>query len=101
MFGYATTQDYYEDISIAEYAKNIKVPTFALGAQDDMICGHMFAPEKAAQTAESNLCLGTTDFGGHVCHMQGHLIPKPWYTKPVMEWLEFLEARNTFTKKYN
>ena len=100
MFGYATVKDYYEDISIAENAKNIKVPTFSLDAHDDMLFGgHTYAPIKAAQTAESNLCLGITKFGGHVCHMQGHLIPKPWYTKPVMEWLEFLEARNTFTKK--
>ena len=101
MFGYASTQDYYDQVTIAERATSIKVPTFALGAEDDQICGHMFAPVKASQSRESNLCLGTTQYGAHVCHMQGHFIPKPWYTKPVMEWFEFLEARNTFSKKYN
>ena len=48
MFGYASKQDYYDQNTIAEHATKIKVPTFALGAVDDQICGHMFAPEKAS-----------------------------------------------------
>ena len=48
MFGYASTQDYYDQCTIAERANEIKVPTFALGAEDDQICGHMFAPVKAS-----------------------------------------------------
>ena len=35
MFGYANTQDYYDQCTIAERANEIKVPTFALGAEDD------------------------------------------------------------------
>ena len=48
MFGYSNAQDYYDQVTIAERANEIKVPTFALGATDDQICGHMFAPTKAA-----------------------------------------------------
>ena len=60
----------------------------------------MFAPLKAAQSSESSLCLGITKYGAHVSHITGHILPKPWYTKPLMEWFEFLEARNTFAKKH-
>mmetsp|Transcript_22604 Transcript_22604/g.27958 ORF Transcript_22604/g.27958 Transcript_22604/m.27958 type:complete len:258 (-) Transcript_22604:135-908(-) len=99
MFGYANKQEYYEAVSLAERVTDIKVPTFALGASDDQICGHMFAPTKAAQSPESRICFGTTDYGAHVCHLYGHLIPKPWYTKPCLEFLQFIEARSTFRKK--
>lgn len=47
MFGYADTQDYYDSVTVAEHIKEIKVPTFALDAVDDQICGQMFAPMKA------------------------------------------------------
>jgi len=99
MFGYANRQDYYEKVSVAERLTEIKVPTFALGAADDQICGHMYAPIKAAQGSESRVCFGTTDYGAHVCHVYGHLVPKPWYPKPCLEFLHFLEARLTFKKK--
>ena len=101
MFGHADKRAYCEYVTIAERANEIKVPTFAVGSEDDQICGHMFAPLKAAQSSDSQLCLGITKHGAHVNHMTGHLWPKSWYTKPVLEWFEFLEARNTFTKKYN
>jgi len=100
MFGYANKFDYFDDVTIAEYITDIKVPTFALDAKDDQICGgSLFAPLKLVQSSESKVMLAATDFGAHVCHMQGHFIPKPWYTTPIMEWLEFMEARNTFKKK--
>ena len=99
MFGYADKLDYYEQVSVAEIANKIRVPTFGFGAEDDQICGHFCAPVKAAQAPESMLCLGTTKFGAHVCHMEGHLKPKVWYQKPCLEFFEFLEARNTFKKK--
>ena len=100
MFGFASKQEYYDAVSIAEHVTDIKVPTFALDAKDDQLCGtEFFAPTKAVQGQESKVMLATTDFGAHVCHMQGHLIPKPWYTPVIMEWLQFMEAQNTFKKK--
>ena len=86
-------------MSLAERVTDIKVPTFALGAEDDQICGHFCAPTKAAQSDESHIIFGTTDYGAHVCHLYGHLIPKPWYPKPCLEFLHFLEARKTLRKK--
>lgn len=35
MFDYADKEDYYESVTIAEFATDIKVPTFCLGAADD------------------------------------------------------------------
>lgn len=100
MFGYTSKQDYYDSISVAEKALDIKVPTFCLDAADDQICGgNMYAPRKAAQSEQSRLCLASTSYGAHVCHLYGHIVPKPWYTKPCLEYFQFLEARNTFNKK--
>lgn len=80
MFGYADTKAYYNAVTVAEHVMNIKVPTFALGANDDQIVGNHLAPFKSAQSRDSNICLGSTDYGAHVCHMTGHFLPKPWYT---------------------
>ena len=100
MFGYTNRQDYYDEVTIAEHCTDIKVPTFALDALDDPICGGLlFAPTKLVQSRESKIMIASTEVGAHVAHMQGHLIPKPWYMIPIMEWFEYLEARNKFKKK--
>ena len=100
MYGYAGKNEYYEAIVLADHVLDIKVPTFALDAEDDQICGgHMLAPIKAAKSEESHIMLAATNYGAHVCHLYGHLVPKPWYPKPCLEFFHFLEARKTLRKK--
>ena len=35
MFGYKDVMDYYRSVSLDNFTKNIRVPTFAFGAADD------------------------------------------------------------------
>ena len=39
MFGYKDVDDYYYHVSLDRYTKNITVPLFALGADDDPLVG--------------------------------------------------------------
>ena len=99
MYNFKNKQHYYEEITIAEHADNIKVPTFALESLDDQICPQKFMPVKFSEGQGSTLCLAATSFGAHVCHIEGTIIPKLFYTKPIMEFFNYLEARKTFEKK--
>ena len=93
MFGFKDKQDYCESVTVVEHCLNIKVPTFALGSADDQICDPSLAPTDIAWRKGSNICLATTNHGGHVCHIAGSLLPKSWYSEPVMTFFQYLETR--------
>ena len=94
MYGYKDVWHFYDDVTLSDQVSKIKVPTFALGANDDQLCEDKLAPRKQVCAPDSNICLAQTDFGTHCCHLTGGLIPKSWYPYPCMEFIEFLEAKN-------
>ena len=80
MFGWKDRYEYYDNITIAEHAQNIKVPTFSLESSDDPITGgHLDVPYEHINGRESNICVGITKHGSHVSHITGGLMPRPFY----------------------
>ena len=79
MFGYKDRFEYYEAITVAEHLMKIKVPTFTIGADDDQICDPAQVPHQDVQQKGSNIIIGSTTHGAHVCHMQNWFIPTSWY----------------------
>ena len=55
MFGFKSIAEYYEDISLDNVIKNVKVPTIALSSHDDIIAGYQFIPLEEMQSEGSNL----------------------------------------------
>ena len=93
MYGYRDVWHFYDYVTVADKILKIKVPTFGLSAKDDQLAGDDFVPRKQAQSPDSNICIGVTDFGAHCAHTTGRIIPKVWYPLPCMEFIEFLESR--------
>ena len=93
MYGYRDVGHFYDYVTVADKILKIKVPTFALSAKDDQIAGDAWVPRKQAQSPDSNVCIGVTDFGTHCAHLTGRIFPKSWYPVPCMEFIEFLESR--------
>ena len=93
MFGYKDVLDYYNYVSLDNYVQNYAVPTFAIGSKDDPLCGHQFVPMEKIESEGSLVVLGTTNFGGHACHVDGYFKPTTWYQVPCMEFFNFLEAK--------
>lgn len=48
MYGYRNVHHFYDYVTVADKVLNIKVPTFALSAADDQLCGDEFVPRKQA-----------------------------------------------------
>ena len=94
MYGFKDTQAYYYDISTDRYMKQIIVPTFALHSKDDPICEYDFIPFKDIESKESKIILAVTNSGAHACHVTGSILPRLWYQKPCMEFINFLEQKN-------
>lgn len=79
MFGFKDVNEYYRGTTLAGKLNKIKVPTFSLGTLDDQVINPACEPIKEAQAPDSNLILGSTTHGTHVCHIAGNLLPKQWY----------------------
>lgn len=59
--------------------KNIKVPTFALSARDDKVCGDHVLPRREVEESDSSVILAVTEYGSHANHMSGFIKPECWY----------------------
>jgi predicted alpha/beta-fold hydrolase len=64
-WGYPTEHAYYRDASSVDAVLNIRVPTLALHARDDPICGDISVPyQNFKQNPYTLLC--ATSSGGHL-----------------------------------
>jgi len=68
MFGFKDREDYWRQSTTSDRLKNIKVPCFYLHALDDIIMAPDSIPFEEFKK-NPNLILGTTDKGGHCCHL--------------------------------
>ena len=48
---------------------------------------------------DSKIMLANANHGMHACHVEGHIRPRQWIDKPIMEWFNFLEAKHTEKKE--
>ena len=71
----------------------IKVPTFGLGALDDLIVDGKCVPEEKVRKSDAPVMIANTTVGGHASFITGRIIPSSWYPVPVVEFLDFMEAR--------
>ena len=97
MYGYRNVEHFYDCVTVADRLPKIKVPTFALSSVDDQIADDRVVPRKQAQSPDSNVCIGVTDYGGHCNYISGRIFPESWYPIPCMEFIEFLESRRQFS----
>ncbi|KAJ5056312.1 alpha/beta hydrolase fold family protein [Bipolaris maydis] len=88
MWGYPTTGTYYRDASSVDAVLAVKVPLFALNAEDDPISHYEALPfEEFCINPYTVLC--TTSSGGHLGWYESE--DQRWFTKPVCV-VTFLEA---------
>ncbi|EUC45259.1 hypothetical protein COCMIDRAFT_5560 [Bipolaris oryzae ATCC 44560] len=80
MWGYPTTGTYYRDASSVDAVLAVKVPLFALNAEDDPISHHEALPfEEFRNNPYTVLC--TTSSGGHLGWYESE--EQRWFAKPV------------------
>lgn len=92
MFGFKDRFEYYRAATLSGKLIGVAVPTFSLSALDDQICPNKYNPNKEVSSPDSNVIIGTTDYGNHCTHIGGNWLPKQWWIEPIMEFLEFHEA---------
>ena len=97
MYGFKTHFGYLDYCTLAGRLSEISVPTFGLSAVDDAMCGDFCLPRKEIQASNSKVCVATTNYGNHACHLTGTILPKSWYQIPCMEFFEFLEKKHKGT----
>ena len=98
MFGFSSYDEYCEASVIAGKMNKITVPTFCLSANDDQVTPSYTNPYKEVQRLGSNVILATTDYGAHVSHFNGFIIPGQWYQHPFIEFFNFLELKKMKTE---
>jgi predicted alpha/beta-fold hydrolase len=96
MHGFKDKYDYYSAVSLAGKLRQIKVPTFAIHARDDYVCTDDFLPFEEFDSKDSNILLALTNKGTHACHLTGKIVPRNFYAKPFIGFLNFLETRNKY-----
>jgi predicted alpha/beta-fold hydrolase len=79
MFGFKSTDEYYDESIMTGRFKHIKVPTFCLSADNDQITPPYTNPYKECQAPDSNVILATTEYGAHCCHVTGTIKPRTWF----------------------
>mmetsp|Transcript_33414 Transcript_33414/g.30407 ORF Transcript_33414/g.30407 Transcript_33414/m.30407 type:complete len:141 (+) Transcript_33414:874-1296(+) len=87
MFKHQSLEDFLTTMKINDSdIENIKIPILCLHAKDDPIARHDIIPfSKIKQN--SKIIFAETNHGSHICWFEG-LIPKRWYPKPTLEFLE-------------
>ena len=93
MYGFKNRHEYYNDVSADRYTKQITVPVFALHSKDDPICEYDFIPFKDIEAEDSKVMVSLTNSGAHACHVTGSILPRLWYQKPCLEFINFLEQK--------
>ena len=78
MFGYKSVQDYYDKVSVDQYIQDFAVPTFAFGAQDDVLMDHKVIPFEKIEAKGSQVFLATSKLGAHGNHMTGLIQIEMW-----------------------
>lgn len=80
IFGYPSTDVYYEAASYSDRISSVKVPTFCLNAADDMLAPEEDLPLKQLASSD-NVAMLMTARGGHIGFMEsgGLSIGKPTY----------------------
>lgn len=93
MEGLASVEAYVSNNDLERRIHLIKVPTFGLGAYDDLIVDGKHVPEEKVRQGDSPVMIANTTIGGHASFITGRIVPKSWYQIPVTEFLDFMEAR--------
>ncbi|KZF21310.1 hydrolase, alpha/beta fold family [Xylona heveae TC161] len=86
-WGYPTEGAYYRDASSCDALLNIRVPFFAINAEDDPIAVKEAIPFQEIQQ-NPFIVLCTTSLGGHLSWME--LGGGRWFAKPVTNFLKTL-----------
>ena len=92
MFGFKDANHYYETISCSARLNKIRVPSFFLMSKDDFLFDDSLIPYEEIKQSE-NIILGTLDYGGHISFLEGIFIPKHWFVKPFIQYLNFFEDK--------
>ncbi|KAF1353581.1 Alpha/Beta hydrolase protein [Delphinella strobiligena] len=80
-WGYPTEGAYYRDASSVDSILNIRIPVFAINAEDDPIAVHEAIPyEEIKQNPYTVMC--TTSMGGHLSWFE--IGGSRWFSKPVI-----------------
>ncbi|KAJ1979471.1 hypothetical protein H4R34_002815 [Dimargaris verticillata] len=99
MFGFETVRDYYISASSSPWVRRVRVPLLCLNSLDDPICSFQSIP---FQDCINNpyVVLATTAHGGHLGWFETGADDnqiKPWWTKPVGEFIAALEGTQVVT----
>ena len=92
-FGYADYREYYNAARIKGKINQIKVPTLALNAEDDVFSPGETLPTDEAKQSD-HVAILTTKYGGHIGFMEGALPTRFHFSDRVFEQF----ARSIFSK---
>jgi len=89
MFGYKDVMEYYADCRLYDKLGKIKVPTFAINAEDDPFQPEDSIPKTQAESS-SHVAILTTKYGGHVGWLEGWIPSGYFWSDRLMS--QFLQA---------
>jgi len=95
-YGFKGRREFWQDISLnyQDRLSKIRIPTFALSAEDDFLCDPRFTPRERASGGEGSMLISAeTRAGSHCCHITGNGLFGlcQWFPKPLLIFLEFVE----------
>lgn len=97
MWGYPTRGAYYRDASSVDAVLAVRVPLFAINAEDDPISHYEALPfEEFQNNPYTVLC--TTSCGGHIGWFESG--EQRWFTKPVVSFLKALHDDIDWAKDF-
>ncbi|KAK3325755.1 Alpha/Beta hydrolase protein [Apodospora peruviana] len=88
-WGYPTETAYYRDASSADAVLAIKIPFFAISAEDDPIAVQEAIPYEEFK-ANPNTVLCTTSLGGHLSWFE--IGGGRWFTRPICNFLQAMAS---------
>ena len=87
--GYKTRQEYYTDISSGLRIEDVKVPLFAINAEDDPLIDPRALPRKA-HLSNKNLLFLVTKRGGHLGWVDGVFNLRRWHLPIVVDFVKWI-----------
>jgi predicted alpha/beta-fold hydrolase len=95
-----TLDEYFGTTNITDqHIKNVSIPLLCLQSKDDPIVVSHGIPVNTLKT-NSNIIYAETSHGAHICWFSG-IVPKRWYPKPTLQYLDYKLYQMGLTKDNN
>jgi len=96
-YSFKDRREYMQDVSLnyQNRLSKIRIPTFALSAEDDFLCDPKCTPRQSVCGGKGSMLMSAeTRAGSHCCHIANGLFRAfQWFPEPLLVFLDFIENK--------